>query len=43
MWLRLRGQGHEVAERTHQAIDDLTPVAAEELHYRYRAALDQAG
>jgi putative transposase len=30
-------------ERTHQAIDDLTPVAAEELHYRYRAALDQAG
>ena len=29
-------------ERTHQAIDDLTPVAAEELHYRFRAALDRA-
>ncbi len=30
-------------ERTHQAIDDLTPVAAEELHYRFRATLEQAG
>jgi putative transposase len=30
-------------ERTHEAVDDLTPVAAEELHYRFRAALDQAG
>ena len=30
-------------ERTHGAIDDLTPVAAEELHYRFRAALDRTG
>jgi putative transposase len=30
-------------ERTHEAIDDLTPVAAEELHYRFRATLEQAG
>jgi putative transposase len=30
-------------ERTHEAVDDLTPVAAEELHYRFRAALEQAG
>jgi putative transposase len=30
-------------ERTHQAIDDLTPVAAEQLHYRYQAALAEAG
>jgi putative transposase len=30
-------------ERTHEAIDDLTPIAAEELHYRFRAALDRAG
>jgi putative transposase len=30
-------------ERTHEAIDDLTPVAAEELHYRFRATLDRAG
>jgi putative transposase len=30
-------------ERPHQAIDDLTPVAAEELHYRYRASLAEAG
>jgi putative transposase len=30
-------------ERTHQAIDDLTPVAAEQLHYRFRATLKQAG
>jgi putative transposase len=30
-------------ERTHQATDDLTPIAAEELHYRFRAALDKAG
>jgi putative transposase len=30
-------------ERSHQAIDDLTPVAAEEIHYRFRAALEQAG
>ena len=31
------------AERTHEAIDDLTPVAAEQLHYRFRATLEQAG
>jgi putative transposase len=30
-------------ERTHEAIDDLTPVAAEELHYRFRATLDRVG
>ena len=30
-------------ERTHQAIDDLTPVAAEQLHYRFRATFEQAG
>jgi putative transposase len=30
-------------ERPHEAIDDLTPVAAEELHYRYRASLAEAG
>jgi hypothetical protein len=24
-------------------VDDLTPIAAEELHYRFRAALDKAG
>jgi putative transposase len=30
-------------ERTQEAIDDLTPVAAEELHYRFRATLEQAG
>jgi putative transposase len=30
-------------ERTHEAIDDLTPVAAEELHYRFRATLNRAG
>jgi putative transposase len=30
-------------ERTHQAIDDLTPIAAEQLHYRFRATLEQAG
>ena len=30
-------------ERTHEAIDDLTPVAAEHLHYRFRATLNQAG
>ena len=30
-------------ERTHEAIDDLTPVGAEELHYRFRANLEQAG
>jgi len=30
-------------ERPHESIDDLTPVAAEQLHYRYRASLDQAG
>jgi transposase InsO family protein len=30
-------------ERTHEAIGDLTPIAAEELHYRYRAAHDKAG
>ena len=30
-------------ERTHQAIDDLTPVAAEEFRYRFSATLDRAG
>jgi len=30
-------------ERTHEAIDDLTPAAAEQLHYRFRATLEQAG
>ena len=30
-------------ERPHESIDDLTPVAAEELHYRYRAGLAEAG
>jgi putative transposase len=30
-------------ERAHEAIDDLTPLAAEQLHYRYRAALAEAG
>lgn len=30
-------------ERPHESIDDFTPVAAEQLHYRYRASLDQAG
>lgn len=30
-------------ERTHEAAGDLTPVAAEELHYRFRAALNRVG
>jgi putative transposase len=30
-------------ERTHESIDDLTPVQAEELHYRYRASLTETG
>lgn len=30
-------------ERTHESIDDLTPVQAEELHYRYRAGLTETG
>ena len=30
-------------ERTHEAIDDLTRVAAEQLHYRFKATLEQAG
>jgi putative transposase len=30
-------------ERPHESIDDLTPIAAEDLHYRYRAALAEAG
>jgi putative transposase len=30
-------------DRTHEAVDDLTPVAAEEHHYRYRANLEHAG
>jgi putative transposase len=30
-------------ERTHEAIDDLTPMAAEQLHYRFRRTLEQAG
>jgi len=29
-------------ERPHESIDDLTPVAAEQLHYRYRASLAEA-
>ncbi len=29
-------------ERPHQSISDLTPVAAEQLHYRYRASLAEA-
>jgi putative transposase len=30
-------------ERPHESIDDLTPVQVEKLHYRYRAALAEAG
>jgi len=30
-------------ERTHESIDDLTPVQAEELHFRYRAGLTETG
>jgi putative transposase len=30
-------------ERPHESVGDFTPVAAEHLHYRYRASLDQAG
>ena len=30
-------------ERPHESIDDLTPLAAEQLHYRYRAALARTG
>jgi putative transposase len=30
-------------ERTHESIDDLTPLQAEDLHYRYRASLAEAG
>jgi putative transposase len=30
-------------ERTHESIDDLTPVQAEQLHYRYRAGLTETG
>jgi putative transposase len=30
-------------ERPHESIGDLTPVAAEDLHYRYRASLAEAG
>ena len=30
-------------ERSHESIDDLTPIAAEQLHYRYRASLAEAG
>ncbi len=29
-------------DRTHRSIDDLTPVAVEQLHYRYRAGLAEA-
>jgi putative transposase len=29
-------------ERTHESIGDLTPAAAEQLHYRYRASLAEA-
>lgn len=30
-------------ERPHESIDDLTPVHTEELHYRYRSSLAEAG
>jgi putative transposase len=30
-------------DRPHESIDDLTPVQAEELHYRYRASLAETG
>jgi putative transposase len=30
-------------ERPHESIDDLTPAAAEQLHYLYRASLAEAG
>lgn len=30
-------------ERSHESIDDLTPVAVEQLHYRHKAALAEAG
>jgi putative transposase len=30
-------------ERPHESIDDLTPVQVEDLHYRYRASLAEAG
>ena len=30
-------------ERPHESIDDLTPIQAEQLHYRYRASLAEAG
>ena len=30
-------------ERPHESIDDLTPVQVEDLHYRYRAGLAEAG
>ena len=29
-------------DRTHRSIDDLTPIAAEQLHHRYRAGLAEA-
>jgi putative transposase len=30
-------------ERTHESIDDLTPVQAEQFHYRYRTSLTETG
>jgi putative transposase len=30
-------------ERTHQAIDDLTPIEVEDLYYAHHAALAEAG
>jgi putative transposase len=30
-------------ERPHESIDDLTPMQAEQLHYRYRASLAEVG
>jgi putative transposase len=30
-------------ERPHESIDDFTPIQAEQLHYRYRASLAEAG
>jgi putative transposase len=30
-------------ERTHESIDDLTPVEVEQLHYRHRSVLAEAG
>jgi hypothetical protein len=39
----IRAEGPGATSATHEGIDDLTPVAAEQLHYRFRATLEQAG